>query len=388
MMKFILIASLIFSSCAREIKDNNLKLGTGTANDVIIEANIGAVNNPKLKYDEADSVWKFTNNGVDFSAVGAAGASTEDASIITDWNDAEVTGFFQGNNAANAPQTGKWFIGYAVRHNSLWITQEVWDFASHGLNASNQVKWRRQSNDVGSVRTWGPWYSVGDNKTFIFNSGSHTYTPRPHVKSIRIIASAAGGGSGGSGSSYNTTTASSGGGAGAGVECTINNPPTLSIVVGSGGSDVDNFVATGTTGGDTTISGGSVNIVLKGGLGGTRVTLSGDGSVDGVGAGSGSSTTGCNFTFVSLTSEARTRSGRAYRLSSYVQAGQGGTSIFGAAPPPRAILGTTILSSGGAVSGAPGSGASGALRSVFISEARSAGIAGRAGQVVIIEEYE
>jgi hypothetical protein len=68
-MKYFLLVVFLLSSCAREIKDNNLKLGTGTANDVVIEANLGNVDNPKLMFDSTDEVWKFSNDGLAFSEV-------------------------------------------------------------------------------------------------------------------------------------------------------------------------------------------------------------------------------------------------------------------------------------------------------------------------------
>jgi hypothetical protein len=72
-MKYFLLVVFLLSSCSREIKDNNLKLGTGTANDVVIEANIGNVANPKLIFDSGTNAWKFSNNGTTFSEVGPIG---------------------------------------------------------------------------------------------------------------------------------------------------------------------------------------------------------------------------------------------------------------------------------------------------------------------------
>jgi hypothetical protein len=65
-MKYFLLVVFLLSSCAREIKDNNLKLGTGTANDVVIEASIGNANNPKILFDTITNLWKFTNDGTTF----------------------------------------------------------------------------------------------------------------------------------------------------------------------------------------------------------------------------------------------------------------------------------------------------------------------------------
>jgi hypothetical protein len=77
---------------------------------------------------------------------------------ITDWNQAITNGWYMGYNLPNSPTTGVWYIGNAVAHNGLWVTQTVYAFT--GDSASDTQTWRRSSSDVGGTISWGAWYKL------------------------------------------------------------------------------------------------------------------------------------------------------------------------------------------------------------------------------------
>lgn len=77
---------------------------------------------------------------------------------ITDWNDATETGWWMGNNAANAPFPGTWFIGTVEAHTPMWVTQTVHAFTADA--AIDTIMFRRSSSDSGSGAVWGGWYRV------------------------------------------------------------------------------------------------------------------------------------------------------------------------------------------------------------------------------------
>lgn len=79
-------------------------------------------------------------------------------SNVTDWNAVIFSGWYQGNNALNAPTSGVWYLGDVVVHNALWVTQTIHAFT--GDSPTNTQVWRRSSSDVGGVRTWEAWYKL------------------------------------------------------------------------------------------------------------------------------------------------------------------------------------------------------------------------------------
>lgn len=110
----------------------NLKYGTGTgilnsAGTIFTTGNF----NPATKLDYRASLDVYA----------ATPAST-------DWNNANVNGWWMASAAANAPHAG-WNIGNITVHNNDWIQQEVWDFT---LNAGSTKYLRRKQ-----AGAWGAW---------------------------------------------------------------------------------------------------------------------------------------------------------------------------------------------------------------------------------------
>jgi hypothetical protein len=82
------------------------------------------------------------------------------AQSISDWNVALENGWYQGSQAANAPEgVLDWWIGHVEVHNALWVTQTVHRFTADA--PTNTHIWRRSSSDNGAGgRTWGAWYKL------------------------------------------------------------------------------------------------------------------------------------------------------------------------------------------------------------------------------------
>lgn len=82
------------------------------------------------------------------------------AQTITDWDNALENGWYQGNQAANAPEgVLDWWLGYVEAHYDRWVTQTVHRFTADA--PTNTHIWRRSSADSGAtVRTWGAWYKL------------------------------------------------------------------------------------------------------------------------------------------------------------------------------------------------------------------------------------
>lgn len=70
----------------RLIKDLITVFGDGSGSDVVLEANVGdGANNPKLKYDNTENVWQFTNDGIDFLEFGSgSGGGSAGISLVED----------------------------------------------------------------------------------------------------------------------------------------------------------------------------------------------------------------------------------------------------------------------------------------------------------------
>lgn len=76
-----------------------------------------------------------------------------------DWNAATLGGAqYMGYNCANAPVSGRWFIGTALRHNQNFVVQELIDFA-----VSPQRKYFRALVDG----TWTTWRQVYRSDTIL-----------------------------------------------------------------------------------------------------------------------------------------------------------------------------------------------------------------------------
>jgi microcystin-dependent protein len=81
------------------------------------------------------------------------------AQSISNWNDALENGWYQSNQATNAPENVlDWWLGYVEVHNGSWVTQTVHRFTADA--PTNTHIWRRSSSDNGGVRAWGGWYKL------------------------------------------------------------------------------------------------------------------------------------------------------------------------------------------------------------------------------------
>jgi hypothetical protein len=81
------------------------------------------------------------------------------AQSISDWNVALENGWYQGSQAANAPEgVLDWWIGHVEVHNAFWVTQIIYRFTAAA--PTNTHCWRRNSFDNAGVRTWGGWYKL------------------------------------------------------------------------------------------------------------------------------------------------------------------------------------------------------------------------------------
>jgi len=80
---------------------------------------------------------------------------------ISDWNEATLTGWYMGNNAANAPtnhentSSSLWYFGFVITHNENYVFQEVYLFTA-SAEANEIPKYIRAKKDG----TWGNWHKV------------------------------------------------------------------------------------------------------------------------------------------------------------------------------------------------------------------------------------
>jgi hypothetical protein len=81
MFKFLLILILTMS-CARKIADNELIVGDGSGADVVIEADVGDVDNPKIRFNNTDNVWEQSNDGLAFTQVPTQSAAYTDTCVL------------------------------------------------------------------------------------------------------------------------------------------------------------------------------------------------------------------------------------------------------------------------------------------------------------------
>lgn len=153
----------------RLIKDLITVFGDGSGSDVVLEADVGSgANNPRLKYDNTENAWQFTNDGIDFlefgsgSGGGSAGISlVEDRSFekgvagsgySADLTSEEIVVLLSPTNtkslkvvATDTPLAGKFSTyTYNASINSEWhegmpITVKGW------------IKWPSTNASIGSV---------------------------------------------------------------------------------------------------------------------------------------------------------------------------------------------------------------------------------------------
>lgn len=98
---------------------------------------------------EADLRYALTTGSNITGRLGLACATPTNS----DWNNAVYNGWYMGISTTNNPLGSdvRWWKGYVVVHNSLWLRQVVWDF----VNARN-VYSRSCVNG-----TWGAWVQIG-----------------------------------------------------------------------------------------------------------------------------------------------------------------------------------------------------------------------------------
>ena len=134
-------------------------------------ADITAIN---PNWDKIDSELKSLNSATkDITPIiyGGTGASSveqarsnlgipETCITIEDWNTATKTGWYMGNNAANAPTVTSsgstyWYFGWVIAHNSNYVFQEAYQFTSSS-DAISIPKYIRACKEG----VWGNWYDV------------------------------------------------------------------------------------------------------------------------------------------------------------------------------------------------------------------------------------
>ena len=115
------------------------------------------------------------------------------AQSISDWNAALENGWYQGNQAANAPEgVLDWWIGQVETHNGAWVTQTIYRFTADA--PTNTHWWRRSSSDNGAGgRTWGAWYklqlSQAEQDARYQASGSYVVTTDSRLSDARTPTS-------------------------------------------------------------------------------------------------------------------------------------------------------------------------------------------------------
>ena len=114
------------------------------------------------------------------------------AQMIYDWNDALENGWYQGNQAANAPDgVLDWWLGYVEVHSALWVTQTVHWFTVDA--PTNTQIWRRSSSNVLGVRVWNAWHklqlSQAEQDARYQASGSYVITTDSRLSDARTPVS-------------------------------------------------------------------------------------------------------------------------------------------------------------------------------------------------------
>lgn len=95
--------------------------------------------------------------------IGAAAAShgthiPSTCTTITDWNNATTNGWYMASNASNQPvSNGGWFYGIAIVHNSNYIRQIAWHFATDANVAGTNCDRYERAKHNG---TWGSWVNT------------------------------------------------------------------------------------------------------------------------------------------------------------------------------------------------------------------------------------
>ena len=167
-----------FSNNIRMGSNNTYLYGTNTAGNAVpllrlTSANVTDVGNtsgitcllsngnPTYYNGSTTYTLYHTGNKPSPADIGAAAASHGThiptyCNDVGDWNGATYNGWFMGYGKANAPESGKWYMGFVIAHNSNYVVQTLYDFTSGGDNAANMITWQR----VKYNGTWGDWKQV------------------------------------------------------------------------------------------------------------------------------------------------------------------------------------------------------------------------------------
>lgn len=74
-----------------------------------------------------------------------------------DWNNATATGWYNCQNATNAPNDSKaWFFGWVIAHNSNYVLQELYAFTNSSTKVTDLTKYIRSCY----MGTWTDWVDV------------------------------------------------------------------------------------------------------------------------------------------------------------------------------------------------------------------------------------
>nr|DAU92057.1 MAG TPA: Head fiber protein [Caudoviricetes sp.] len=76
---------------------------------------------------------------------------------ITDWNATTTTGFYMASGASNAPVASVWFYGIVIAHNTNYVRQILYRFATdNSVAGTNSDRYERVKHNG----TWGNWINT------------------------------------------------------------------------------------------------------------------------------------------------------------------------------------------------------------------------------------
>lgn len=131
----------------------------------VIQIVISRENNIYVR-NRYDGSWKGWDKTASESALNSAISNhgrhvPDNCAQISNWDTAVKTGWYMGNNAANAPTNYEnsagslWYFGFVVAHNENYVFQEVYQFTA-STDAISIPKYIRARKDG----VWGEWHKV------------------------------------------------------------------------------------------------------------------------------------------------------------------------------------------------------------------------------------
>ena len=103
---------------------------------------------------------------------------------ISDWNEADKSGFYIGYGAENSPIKDGFFYGIVIAQSTKTVRQIIWQFAIYGQTNTTNVKYEREKDNG----TWNEWIitnefgyktkkeiSIVNNKTITVSSNTFTW---------------------------------------------------------------------------------------------------------------------------------------------------------------------------------------------------------------------